>query len=226
MKRRYINLLSWRFRLYLIVRTRLLQWLAVWSIVAVCAFVVWQVNSRRFAAASDALALMDSRCAPLKSMQDENQRMTGRLAELHSHQSLLTRLDDEQVPYRLMGLVSRGVQACSGSIRVQTLHLTRTQEQLPRSPGQSAAQRAARPPKPQYQEVTTLKLTGLAADNLDISRFVAALRDSGVFASVDLRSSVGARIDTVHAQSFVVECMLLGGPPAIAPEEAVTASRS
>lgn len=213
MKRRYINLLSWRCRLYLILRTRLLQWLVVGSLVCLIALATWRTKSYRLNGALDSLALMESRCAPLQSMMIENQQMGRRLAELDGHQSLLKRLDDEQVPYRLLGLVSHGVQQCSGGLHVQTVMVTRTRENVPSPKPPAVPQMKPATGQPKSREVTVLKLNGVADDNLAISRFVAALRDSGVFAKVDLRSSVGARRDDGRAQSFLVECELGDGHP-------------
>ena len=58
------------------------------------------------------------------------------------------------------------------------------------------------------REVTTLTLNGIADGNITLSRFVGLLRDSQVFQTVELVSSIGAGQETVRTQSYLVKCSL------------------
>lgn len=213
MNRRSINLLTWRFRFYLLVRARLLQWSVAWGLCAVLMVSWWQLENYGLGTAMDALAVMESRSAPLKQMQSENVLLAKRVKELNSHQSLLTRLDDEQIPYRLLGLVSRKIADCAGTIRIDSLSFESRREPEPVSLSAVKSEAAAKtgsktPAEPLMRDVTSLTLNGLADDNITVSQFVGLLRDSQVFESVELVSSLGSESETQRNQAYVVKCVL------------------
>ncbi len=201
MNKRYSNLLTSRFRLFMLIRRRLTQWSIVWVVATAVSLCWWQLRALRVNAADERVTLMDSRYSPLQQLQIDNQHIRQQLTEMNSHESLLTRLDDEQVPYRLLAIVSMQVGARDGSVRVESFNLTRTDTAGPAGPGhhnQTLEQKA--------DIRTHLAIQGIAADNLAVSRFVAGLRDTHVFETVDLKSSVGARVDNHRAQSFMIDC--------------------
>lgn len=212
MNRRSINLLTAKFRFYLLVKARVLQWSAMW---VACSFVMvvwWQVENQRLGATMDALAIMESRVAPLQQMQNQNQTLAERVKNLKSHQSLLTRLDDEQVPYRLLGLVSKTTADCIGTIRVDSLTFDRRMEAVPTTASKPGTPMpttgTTQPTTPATREVATLMLNGIADDNITVSQFVGLLRDCSVFQSVELVSSVGDDASSQRTQMFLVKCDL------------------
>lgn len=212
MNRRSINLLTWRFRLYLLVRTRLLQWSVIWGASSLVMVGWWQLANHRLGMAQESLAIMESRCAPLQQKQRENKQLTKRVHDLKSHQSLLTRLNDEQVPFRLLGLLSQKVTECKGEIRIDSMAIdqkTEAERLTPEDAAVMAKQQAeGKPAIPKMREVTTLTLNGIADGNITLSRFVGLLRDSQVFQTVELVSSIGAGQETVRTQSYLVKCSL------------------
>ncbi|MEQ9406120.1 MAG: PilN domain-containing protein [Fuerstiella sp.] len=205
MNKRYSNLLSSRFRLLMLIRRRVTQWSVIWIAAVAVSLGWWQLRSHRVRAAEERVALMETRYSPLKQMQADIRKMKQQLEEMNSHESLLTRLDDEQVPYRLLALVTLQVDARAGAIRLDSYRLTRTDpvEAVRQTAAATAKKTDAEPAVP-----TRLTVRGIAADNLAVSLFVAGLRDTGVFESVDLKSSVGAQIDRQRAQSFIIDCSL------------------
>jgi hypothetical protein len=212
MNRRSINLLTWRFRLYLLIKARLLQWSVAWAVGSLVMVIWWQVENHRLGAVQDALAIMESRCTPLQQMQLENTRLAKRVAGLNSHQSMLARLNDEQVPYRLLGLVSQKVSECTGTIRIDSLSMDRKMEAeavAPAATGSTAVKPPdAKSPAPKMREVTILNLNGVADGNITVSQFVGLLRDSQVFESVELVSSIGGDTETQRTQTYLVKCAL------------------
>ena len=212
MNRRSINLLTWRFRLYLLVRTRLLQWSVIWAAGSLLMVIWWQLESRRLSAALEALAIMESRCLPLQQMQRENMQLARRVRDLKSHQSLLTRLNDEQLPYRLLGLLSQKVSECEGTLRIDSMAIDKKMETERLTPTEAAgaAKKAAagKAVAPQMHEVTILTLNGVADGNITLSQFVGLLRDSQVFQTVEHVSSIGADNQTRRTQSYLVKCVL------------------
>lgn len=197
----HINLLSARFRLALLVKTRLAQWSLLWCICLIVSFGLWKLRSSQVSAAAESLTVMKSRSEPVRIMRTENKRMEKQLSELNSHQSLLSRLEDERVPFRILGLVSGSIHELPGQIQLSRLDFSRRRELVPPPPGTKKKNL-----KPVYREISTVGLSGVAADNIVVSRFVASLRDSSVFESVDLKSSVGSVLNTERSQSYLVEC--------------------
>ena len=212
MNRRSINLLTSRFRFYLLMKARVLQWSGVWAACSLIMISWWQVENDRLGETRDALAIMESRCAPLRQMQQQNLALAERANNLKSHQSLLARLDDEQVPYRLLGLVSKTTADCVGTIRIESLAFERRLESAPsisEKPGSaSTTENSHQSDTSEKQEVATLTLNGIADDNITVSQFVGLLRDSSVFQSVELVSSVGADALPRRTQMFLVKCDL------------------
>ncbi len=203
MNKRYSNLLTWRFRQYMLIRRRLTQWSVVWGVAALIALSWWQLRVHRVKAADKRVTVMETRYSPLKQMQSENERITDQLTKMNSHESLLTRLDDEQVPYRLLALVSLQVSERSGSVRIESFQLTQNDS--------GSASATSGPENDGGRDdfgrtQTRLEVRGIATDNMAISLFVAGLRDTGVFESVELKSSVGERVDNQRTQSFITVC--------------------
>lgn len=203
MNKRNSNLLTWRFRLLLLIRRRLTQWSVVWVAAAIISLGWWQLRLHRLQATDERVALMETRSSPLKQMQSENDRIRQQLADMNSHESLLARLDDEQLPYRLLALVSLQVGERDGTVRIESFKLTRRDES---SSEKSSGTGSAGSTEHAGSFSTQLAVRGIATDNLAVSLFVAGLRDTGVFESVDLKSSVGARVDDHRAQSFAIIC--------------------
>lgn len=203
MKKRYSNLLSSKFRLIVLIRRRLTLWSLAWIATLLISFGWWQIRSLQVNAAEERVALMETRCGPLKQMQTRNEIITRQLAELNSHESLLTRLDDEQIPYSMLALVSQQIGARRGTVRIESFQLTQIDRPATETAavGGTLAQTPASP-----VTVTQLTVRGIAVDNLAVSQFVAGLRDTGVFDYADLKSSVGAHVDNQRAQNFIIIC--------------------
>ncbi|MCM2373596.1 PilN domain-containing protein [Rhodopirellula sp. ICT_H3.1] len=198
--------MPWRFQLYLIVRDSVIRWLVVCGVIVLVAPIYWHFQKDRLSASADALALLESRCAPVRAFESENSRMAQRVKELRARQTLLARLDDQQVPFRLMGLISQSSKHSGGGVQLKNVSIERVHEKT--VPTATVTSAKGEPAKPVHQEVTRLRLNGTAQGNIAISRFVAALRDTSVFTKVELKSSVGARKDDSRTQTFLVECIM------------------
>ena len=202
MNKRYSNLLTWRFRQYMLIRRRLRQWAVVWTVVAVISLSWWQIRVHGVEAAEKRVALMETRHHPLKQMQLENKHLRDQLTKMNSHESLLARLDDEQVPYRLLALISLQVAERSGSVRIESFQLTQSE-----SVTDSAISEPEKHDPGDFERTQTqLVVRGIATDNMAISLFVAGLRDTDVFESIELKSSLAERVDNQRTQSFIIVC--------------------
>ena len=61
--------------------------------------------------------------------------------------------------------------------------------------------------KQAVREVMQLTLTGSAVDDLAVSSFVAWLRESEVFETVELRSSESVELNEHNARKYLVACV-------------------
>ena len=200
------NLLSRRFRLYLLIRQRLTQWSITWALLLAGSLGWWFYRASQVGSLGERVALMEARSNPVQELRTRNQRIQQQLADMHRHELLLYQLDDEKIPYHLLALVSAKVVESQGRVQIQSFSMQRydrlgTDSTTGNRANPIAADRTVLP-------LAELSLTGRAQDNLAVSLFVASLRDSGVFENVDLKSSVGARRDAEQSQTFIVHCGL------------------
>lgn len=191
-----VNLLSMEFRLRMLRRARLRQWLAMGGLSLLIAVAVCYMEYRKLDQVSHKVRLQADICKPLEATQIDTARIRERLSELRGRQSLLGELRDERVPYRVVGLVSHSARKCNGRLRVERLDLSESEVS-------DAKQGEMHDPA---EAVTTIKLAGIAADNLAVARFVVALREFGVFEQVDLKSSLGDPHSGGKSRTYLIEC--------------------
>ena len=191
----HLNLLPWQFRCRLLARSRVRQWSVVWGIsflitVGVCALTHLQLEAGR-----RELQVQHDTSSPLKSLQTQNEQIRARLDQLHSHQSLLVLLEQTQQPLWLIGLVSRHARNGGGRLQVQNFSLKQLQPAL-RSGTEGI----------DSHNLAQLTLKGIAVDDLAVARFIVGLRDSGIFDSVELKSSIRTQVENISAREYSVEC--------------------
>jgi Tfp pilus assembly protein PilN len=189
----------------LIIRSCLIVWTGIGAIVAGGLLTVgWQQHAR-LAAAQTALQQAEAECLPVRAMQEENDRMSRRIAELHGRQTLLAQLKRGRDPLQLVGLVSRSAMFVEGELKVAALSYQISRPSAVEQPNRAGDAATVTPPPP---ETIRLTLDGIAMNDMAVSKFIVALRDSGCFTSVELRSSIRATLATGNARKFLVECRL------------------
>jgi Tfp pilus assembly protein PilN len=207
-----MNLLPWGFRLRLLAYTRLRQWLIVWGVAVAVLAAYGTVQTSRLHSQRARSQVLDAQCQPLRAMAAENKVISQRVAEISGRQSLLTTLDAAQYPLRLVGIVSQSTAATESRLFVEELGLTRSfvaaapTVKPPAGETSSAPSAAPAAQPPPSVERLRLTLTGIAADDLAVARFIAALRDAQVFDSVELKSSIGTDWKQGLARKYEVEC--------------------
>lgn len=191
-----VNLLSLDFRLRMLRRARLRQWLVMGGLSLLVTAALCFVEYRKLRQSRQEVRSQAEVCQPLKAMQIGTAQIRDRLAELRGRQSLLGELRDEQVPYRVVGVVSHSARKCRGRLRVERLDLSESE----------VAETKQDQPQDAAEDLTAVKLAGIAADNLAVARFVVALREFGVFERVDLKSSLGDAQSGGRSRKYLIEC--------------------
>ena len=178
--------------------------------------VAWAHLDERLDSAREELTSTQKRCEPLTETQRRHANLVAERERIQKRLDLVDRLQDPQAAFRLIGLVSQSAQACSGGIRVRDFWLSedRTAIVQPSKQASIVRQRSSggvpKPvdPEPQPEVVphSRLVLQGVAADNLAVAKFVVALRESGAFETVDLKSSMGAS-NRGRIRTYRIECV-------------------
>lgn len=179
----HVNLLPWSYQRAKMLRLRLVQW-SVLSFVCVSVLAAcWWTKRKEVAAELAVLRARETRFAPLESLQAETLRIAAEIQGLEARSLLLGGLEDRHPALTLLGMISDSVRQCGGNVTV---------EQLRVSPISSSA------------ELVTLK--GVGTDNLSVARFVVALRATGGFDRVELKSSLKEALGEREIAGYIVEC--------------------
>lgn len=213
---RQANLLPIAFRRRILVRKRLRQWAPAWLIAAVAAASLAFSGQRSLDAQRAHLSRLEQQTAPLGALVRENRQLRARLDELAGRQSLLAVLEPKLRPVQLLGLVSHCAREAGARVQIRTFALAPTASTPSAQPARRGAaqkQPTAAPAAPPLR----LDLAGVAADDLAIAAFVAALREQGAFRTVELRSSGDATVELrreprpdVRLREYTIECAFPG----------------
>ena len=204
----HTNLLPLDFRRRLLVKIRLLQWSFVWGLSLIAFAALWAATSVDRQAQTRQLQTLERQCDPLRKMNADNKRVRARLAELEQRQSLLADLDTVQYPLLLIGIVSRGTHHSHARVQVRDFSLAPVALLSPKST-KSANQVKKKNEKQAEENVSArmrLTLKGIALDDLAVAQFIVALRDTGVFNAVELKSSLVTQLAGGQAREYFVEC--------------------
>lgn len=179
--------------------------------------VAWAEFDRRLDGSREELATAKQRCEPLLKTSQRHSNLIAERGRIHQRLELIDRLQDPQAAFRLVGLVSQSARSCSGGIRVRDFWLSESQVAIVPQAKKATApirQRSQRTktkvvdpePLPEMIAQSKLVLQGVAADNLAVAQFVVALRESGAFNAVDLKSSMSAS-NRGKIRTYRIECV-------------------
>ena len=199
----HINLLPWEFRRRTIVRRVLTRW-AIVAVIALLGSGFFVVDSHLKLRDSQAkLQQLLQQTVPLREVVEENGHLSDQLKRSDQRRVLLDSLAATSQPLQLIGIVSQSASTTPGEILVQQFELTET-ETATIARGKSTTSRNEAPAAVETQR--RLGLTGMATDDLALSRFVTQLRDVGVFNTVGLRASNDGDLSAGSARRYTVEC--------------------
>lgn len=200
----HLNLLPKQFSMRLLVRSRLLQWSFVWIATGVVVATVCLLEFDAAASQRGIAERLDHDAAPLRKIIQENEQIRKRLAELSERRALLRRLDGSQNPLRLIGLVSKAARLSGGRLMVDDFSLQQLQDDT--STPTAAIQQTKNGLSDHSDDRMTLILAGTAFDDLAIAQCIVFLRDTGLFDSVELKSSTKSQTADDGTREYLVEC--------------------
>ncbi len=208
----HLNLLPIVVRRRNRVWLRLRQWTVVWGSVSVLCIIGTLMQTSRIAAQRYSLSRLEESVRPVRDTQQKLDQNLQRLKILRSRESMLAMLDRMEQPVQLLGIIGRSVGGKQPEVQVYDLVLSPTQiVQVVKN--SKAATDAATNPATTVPAATRLvdrahlKIDGFGVDDLAVARFVAGLREAGVFESVALKSSIHFVAMPGECRQFTVECV-------------------
>ncbi len=188
---------------------RLRQWSGVWLVVVTLSAVVGIVQTARVASEHYRLTAIESSVQPVRAQRQELDQMLVRLKTLHSRESMLAMLERMEQPVQLLGIIGRSIGGDRPEVQVYDMVISPTQivqvvkvTELAKDPKSNVATPATR-----TVDRAQLKIDGLGVDDLAVARFVAGLREAGVFETVALKSSIRLVSLPGESRQFSVECV-------------------
>jgi len=192
----YLNLMPQGLQRRELIRARVRQWSIVWVVAGALAVTVGSIQWTRLGSARSRVLGLQKEYAPVETLQKDNTSIRSQIEELQQREKITLEIADERPVLTLLGSVSRAARECEGNVCVQKLSLKPA-----RAAGGSRRLNSA-----ETDVQRRLTLNGLGVDNLSVARFVAALRDTGVFSQVDLKSTEATTVNTVQARTYHLEC--------------------
>ena len=199
----HLNLLPLSFRARQLVSTYVRAWGLVWLLCAVgigygC-FHRW--NHLLILEQDAAFAAVSSQ--PIRDFQSEHRAIIKDIEKIEERESWLTDSDSREA-MQIIGIISHSAGATHGRVSVQNLELNAIERTAVarKDPEQPQTKQ-----EPVIEQRMQLDLTGIADDDLAVASFVAGLRDSGVFESVELKSSFTQIFDEHNSREYNVSCI-------------------
>lgn len=182
----HLNLMPMRYRRGQLIRCRLKQWSVLWLLAAGCTVLLGWTQWAQYQSGASRLASLRVRYEPIEAIKGKIAGLQEKIDALQRRESLALSLADERSMLGLVGLLSQARQACDGRISIGHLSVVRS------GSSQSAT--------------SVLTLSGVAADDIAVSRFAGALRAANAFVAVDLKSTGNTTVGEKEARSYTMEC--------------------
>ena len=205
----HLNLLPLAARRRNLVWMRIRQWSLVCTVVAALCAVGIVAQFSRIASQHYQLSVLEASAQPLRETQRELDQMLQRLTTLRSRESMLAMLERMEQPVQLLGIIGRSIGGDRPEVQVYDMVISPTQiVQVIKETEKTAAQKAnVATSATRNVDRVQLKIDGLGVDDLAVARFVAGLREAGVFETVALKSSIRALSLPGESRQFSVECV-------------------
>lgn len=205
-----LNLMTLEWQRRHVVKRHLIRWGRVAALVAMLTAVTgWRVHGD-VAEVQAELAGLEERAALFRNQLAENEGIERKIELAQRRKKLFNSLSLRQQPLQLVGIISASAREQNGQIRIASFALAPSQ--TPAGQAEPARPRNARggaadteSEKPVVR--TSVSLSGVAENDIALTRFVASLREAGVFAEVELKSSRKVQRDDRVACEYDVSCI-------------------
>jgi hypothetical protein len=197
----YINLLSYEHQRRQVIRTRVRQWMLAWLAIMPLLITAGCWQWVRYRDSTRQLVDIQHKYAPLEQLNQENELLTTRLAELRQREQLVLDLDDQLSVVELLGHVSQAAAVSGGAVSVR--HFTVAHGPSSETRNSTSTSRAA-PVNALSRGILTLQ--GIGVDNASVAQFVSQLRASEAFLQVHLSSAAPVKVSGREARNYQLQC--------------------
>jgi hypothetical protein len=181
----YLNLLPPVVRSRLLLRRRTREWAYRGMLLGALTLCSLGAVLRQWTSASQELELWKRRAATVEEIDAKNRRLFSKIGLLERRLDKYRNLQTERLGYQLLSTLSHSSRGTQGEMQIRKLALKLVETTIsPPVKNKNAVLISTR----SY----LLSVMGAAKTNLHIAQFASALRDSGAFERVDLKSSRGA----------------------------------
>ncbi|MEO2013257.1 MAG: hypothetical protein ABGZ53_02700 [Fuerstiella sp.] len=187
---------------------RLKRWAAVWLVVLFATVFVSLSQLQTLSELECTAAKLAAKSGPLRAIAAEQQQMAQEVEVIKERESWLTDSDSSQT-LQLLGIISSAAQKNKGRISVQTLSVMSFDRPVvtPESGTRTNTRSRGSNEEEVLEQKMQLDLNGIAVNDLAVASFVAFLRESGVFESVELKSSIGQIFNHHETRGYEVTCV-------------------
>ena len=142
------------------------------------------IENDRLQQITDAVELREQQYRPIVSKQAEIRQILKQLESLKGREAVAYALEDRHPALTLLGTVGRAAKKTNGELRLRKLDFNRAKKNKP-----------------------SVALNGQVLDHPALARFLAALRGSNLFVSVDPTWVKASDAGDATLQVFEVECL-------------------
>lgn len=186
----HVNLMPWKSRRKSLLHLHAARWTRVAAMVGVMTSVCLWVWSDDLAEAKSRLTQLDERAEIYRDQIDRNDQVQQKINRLERRHALFDELAPPHQPLQIVGIVSAGSREQHG-VSVASFRISPVAQEASKIVASRRESTAAvnASNTEQTRQRTELLLTGVAQDDLALSRFIETLRMNGVFTDVELKSS-------------------------------------
>jgi hypothetical protein len=199
-----MNLLPTTYRRRLLVGRRVRQWCVVWGAAAAVSGVAAGIEGKSWIDIRSEFADLQERNQPLVEMQRLSHDLESRIAALEGRESILNDLTGVEQPLGLIAVVSNSASQADSKLQVTSLTIQHLAPTETRGASQPSGKQDQKPPaRTASVEITIL---GVALDDVAVARFVQALSGTGLFLSVELKSTLSVNHARGPARQYDILC--------------------
>jgi len=182
----HLNLLPITYRRGQLIRRRLAQWCAIWSLAIVTFSSLAWFEWSHYRSGLARLESLQREYEPTAKLLAATKGIQAKLDDLQRRESLALTLADEQSLLALIGVLSQAANKCDGQVSIAALAIDHQRQ------GE--------------EDTSVMTINGIAVDDLAVAQFAALLRDRNTFANVELKSTGLGQVQGVAARTYSLEC--------------------
>lgn len=205
---RPMNLLPVRFRRRLVFYTRLRVWAAIWALCGAVGVSCCLVQAAHLVSVQAKLAKLEAEADPILKMDEENDAVTSRIRELIGRESILGEVSGVPQPLTLVAVLGQSAAQARGGLQIDRLQIRQLKTDGPAKGNTGGKNPPTAPGAEPASAAHSLEISvrGVAMDDVAVAEFVSALRETGLFAQVELRSSMADHRDQTIVRNYDVVC--------------------